>query len=320
MTVRTIEQQIESRSEAATPTIVVGIPAFNTERNIAKVVVNARRFCDRIVVCDDGSSDDTARIAKSLGCIVVRHSTNMGYGAAIRTLIETAYAQGADILVTIDGDGQHNPADISSIVEPILQGQADIVIGTRFSQNGEKTSIPRMRKAGIRSITWLVDELTSQRISDAQSGFRAYSRRALSLIRPGEQGMGASTEILLAAKDSDLKLLEVPVVIQYSSHSKSTLNPVFHFTDVVASTVKVASIRHPLLFFGIPGGVFLLISLGFGIWDLDLYSQQGRLIVNLTLISAGTAIIGTVLATTGLLIYVLSTVIRQHLTPVHEER
>src|SRR6266571_1475406 len=183
-------------NEGSRHKIVVGIPAFNVERSIAKVVVHARAHCDEIIVCDDGSSDDTARIAEDLGCIVVRHVKNRGYGAAIRTLMDTARKEGADVLITVDGDGQHNPKEIENLVEPIAKGTADLVVGTRFG-SPDAESIPRFRRIGIRAITKLVDKVSKQDISDAQSGLRAYSRLALASIRPGEQGMGASTEILL---------------------------------------------------------------------------------------------------------------------------
>jgi len=296
--------------------ITIGIPAYNTERDIAKVIVNAKQYSDKIIVCDDGSSDDTGRIAKSLGCEVITHQRNMGYGAAIRTILEAAANNGAAILVTVDGDGQHDPGEISSLIGPLIDGHADIVIGTRFSSKSKNHNMPKIRKAGIRSITWLVGGMSKQNISDAQSGFRAYNKKALSLVRPGEQGMGASTEILLNAMGDGLKILEVPATISYRSTNRPTLSQGLHFADVVASTVKIGSIRHPLLFFGFPALLALAASMFFGIWDLDIYSQQGRLVTNLTLLSAGTAIIGTILAVTGLLISVLGTIFRENSTQI----
>jgi len=234
----------------------------------------------------------------------------MGYGAALRTLIDTANAAGADILVTVDGDGQHNPQEISSMIAPILNGEADVVIGARFAHDGDG-ELPRFRKTGIKSITWLVDELTNQRISDAQSGFRAYGKRALSTIRPAEQGMGASTEILLKAKDKGLKVVEVPATITYKGGETSTLNPIYHFADVVSSTIKVASIRHPLLTYGVPGLVFLFLSLVFGARATQVLSTQGQFDIGVALISIGAAVIGTILAITALMLFVLVSVIRE---------
>jgi glycosyltransferase involved in cell wall biosynthesis len=311
------DEGLENSSSVAamgnrSPTVFVGIPAFNVERTIAKVIVQAKAACDQVVVCDDGSSDDTRRIAEALGCKVVGHQRNLGYGAALRTLIDVAKKGGADVLVTIDGDGQHNPKEISALVDPIIQKQADLVIGTRFGENGLGGEVPRLRKFGIKSITWLVDRLSGQKISDAQSGFRAYSRRALSCVRPGELGMGASTEILLSAKSNNLKVVEVSTMVTYNEDGNSTHNPILHFADVIASTLKVASIRHPLRFFGIPGIIFLVTSLYFALWAMNIFSQEHRLVTNLALISIGSAIIGTFLTATGVILFTLITVIREH--------
>jgi len=311
MTVQTAEQASSPTIDRPFPMVVVGIPAFNAERNIAKVIVNAKDQCHRIVVCDDGSSDDTGKIAQALGCKVVTHNRNRGYGSAIRSIIDTANSQGADILVTLDGDGQHDAKEIQALIEPITQGEADVVIGTRFASQGSENSIPKLRQMGIKSITKLVDSLGVS-VTDAQSGFRAYGRKALSCIRPGEQGMGASTEILLEAKDNGLRIIEIPTSVRYDGRSKSTLNPLYHFSDVVASTLKVAAIRHPLLFFGAPGALFLLVSLAFGIWALNIFYETGKLVTNLTLISVGTAIIGAISMIAGLLLYTLITVLREH--------
>jgi glycosyltransferase involved in cell wall biosynthesis len=300
-----------SDSEVA---IIVGIPAFNVEGTIAKVVVRAKQVSDQIVVCDDGSSDDTRKIAESLGCKVVSHEKNLGYGAALRTLIDVAREGQADVLVTIDGDGQHDPKEILVLADPIIHGRADLVIGTRFGPNGSDRAIPLFRKLGIRSITWLVESLSKQKISDAQSGFRAYGKKALACVRPGEQGMGASTEILLTAKANGLRILEVPCTVRYGNDNESTHNPIFHFADVIGSTLKVAAIRHPLLYFGLSGLIFLLTSLSFALWALNIFSQEGRLVTNLALISIGTAIIGTILASTGVLLFTVITVLREHST------
>src|SRR3989442_9259339 len=136
MTLRTTAQENPPTINSPFLLVVVGIPAFNAERNIAKVIVNAKEQCHRIIVCDDGSSDDTGKIAQALGCKVVTHSRNRGYGSAIRSIIDTARTQGADVLVTVDGDGQHNAKEIQALIEPIVQGEADIVIGTRFASKG----------------------------------------------------------------------------------------------------------------------------------------------------------------------------------------
>jgi glycosyltransferase involved in cell wall biosynthesis len=134
--------------------IIVAIPALNEERSIAKVVLMARAHVDKVLVCDDGSTDMTGPIAAALGAEVVRHPRNLGYGAALATLFRTAREIGADVLVTLDGDGQHDPNSIPNVIEPILRGDCDICIGSRFVQ-GLTSDVPKYRKVGIEAINAL---------------------------------------------------------------------------------------------------------------------------------------------------------------------
>lgn len=120
------------------PFIIAAIPAYNEERTIARTILMAQRHVDKVVVCDDGSTDMTAHIARQLGADVATHTTKKGYGAAIQTLFRTARALDADIMVTLDADGQHNPGEIPAMVAPILERKADVVIGSRFLGEMEK--------------------------------------------------------------------------------------------------------------------------------------------------------------------------------------
>ena len=112
--------------------ITVGIPAYNEEKNIAKIIVELKKTADQIIVCDDGSTDLTSRIAESLGAIIIKHGKNLGYGSAIRSIFLKAREINAEVLVTIDADGQHKIEDIKNVVKPVVDGQADISIGSRF--------------------------------------------------------------------------------------------------------------------------------------------------------------------------------------------
>ncbi len=291
--------------------LVIGVPAFNVEKTIAKVALQAFEHSDDVIVCDDGSQDTTAAIAKRIGCDVVQHEHNRGYGSALKTIIERARQKGADILVTVDGDAQHNLGDISTLIQPILDGKADMVIGSRFIGKRNYGNTPGTRKIGIKLITKLTTSITSQQVTDAQSGLRAYGKRAISSLNPGEQGMGASTEILLLAEDMGLRVLEVPTTINYRIGKTSTLNPMLHFADVVSSTIKVASIRHPLMTYGTPGIAFLLLSLVFGARTVQAFANQGQFDTAAALVSIAVAIIGTILSITALLLFVLVTVIRE---------
>jgi glycosyltransferase involved in cell wall biosynthesis len=235
--------------------VVVGIPAYNEEKNIASIILKLKKITDKIIVCNDGSSDLSGSIAEKMVAIVVNNPKNLGYGAAIRMIIIKAAELDADVLVTFDADGQHRIQDIETVLEPIIKNEADIVIGSRFLDNNDN-DVPGYRKAGIKTITNLANVSTDLKLTDAQSGFRAYSKKVLKDIIPSEHGMGVSTEILIKASKKGFKIKEVPIVILYEGDT-STHNPVSHGLSVVLSTMKFISIEHPLKFYGIPGIIFL---------------------------------------------------------------
>jgi len=292
------------------PLIVACIPAYNEERTIARVIIEAQRYVDKVIVCDDGSTDLTGEIARRLGAEVVRHERNMGYGAALLTLFKAAREADASAMVVLDADLQHNPSDIPRLLSPVLNGEADIVIGSRFL-SGVGSDVPKYRGLGVKVITGLVRGVSYSDVSDAQSGFRAYSRRAIQLITPSEQGMGASTEILLKAKEFGLKVVEVPIKVSYDVEKPSTHNPILHGLDVVLSTVKHLSIRRPLLFYGVPGVAVLLLALSFWVWTLQIFASTRQIVTNIALIALGATIVGLLLLTTGVILWVLISVVRE---------
>lgn len=291
-------------------TLVVScIPAKDEEKTIAQVLVRAMRHVDKVYVCDDGSADLTGEIPKRLGAEVVRHDHNMGYGAAIASLFERIEGTDADVVVTLDADGQHDPDDIPRLVEPILKGEADIVVGSRVF-DGEDNQGSGYRKFGVKAITQLADKASHVDLVDAQSGFRAYSRKALPLVRPSEMGMGASTEIFLKAHEAGLRIKEVSVKISYDANSHN-LHPLFQGVDVVLSTVKQYSIRHPLLFYGIPGMVSILVASFFWFLTLDTFVHTRAIITNVALIAVATTLVGLMLITTAMIIWVMVSVLRE---------
>jgi len=288
--------------------ITIGIPAYNEEKNIAKIITKLKKITDSIIVCDDGSSDMTSEIAKNLGVIVISHKKNMGYGAAIRTIFEKSAEIGSDILVTFDADGQHRVEDVSRVLRPLENSEADIVIGSRFL--GKQSNVPNYRKLGIKVITQVTNSSLKTKLTDSQSGFRAYSKQVLSKISLSEIGMGISTEILIKASSKGLRITEVPITILYSGDT-STHNPVSHGTSVLFSTIKFTSIEHPLKFYGIPSVIFLTIGMIFTSLAVQYYVDVGRLNTDLTLIGAGTILIGIILLISAILLYSLVSVVRE---------
>ena len=288
--------------------VTIGIPAYNEEKNIAKIITKLKKITDSIIVCDDGSSDMTSEIAKNLGVIVISHKKNMGYGAAIRTIFEKSAEIGSDILVTFDADGQHRVEDVSRVLRPLENSEADIVIGSRFL--GKQSNVPNYRKLGIKVITQITNSSIKTKLTDSQSGFRAYSKQVLSKISLSEVGMGISTEILIKASSKGLRITEVPITILYSGDT-STHNPVSHGTSVLFSTIKFTSIEHPLKFYGIPSVIFLTIGVIFTSLAVQYYVDVGRLNTDLTLIGAGTILIGIILLISAILLYSLVSVVRE---------
>ena len=289
--------------------IAIGLPAFNEGKNIASIITQLKKKYTLIIVCDDGSSDLTAEIAEEMGTIVIKHKKNLGYGAAIRSLFLKAQELDCDILVTFDSDGQHKISDIESVIKPIENKQANIVIGSRFLGNIEG-EVPTYRKLGIKAITNLVNSNTKNKITDSQSGFRGYDKKTLEKIIPSESGMGVSTEILIKSNKYEFKIIEVPITIIYEKEitSQQTLS---HGTSVILSTMKFISIEHPLKFYGIPGILFLAIGLFFIVWTVQLFAIDGSIISNISIIGIGSIILGSILTMTSILLYSLVSVVRE---------
>jgi len=287
----------------------MGIPAFNEEKNIASIIAKLSDVADSIIVCDDGSTDLTSKIAERMKAVVIIHEKNLGYGAAIRSIFLKAKEMNGDVLVTFDADGQHRIEDIQNVIKPIIDQEADLVIGSRFLDESEK-EVPRYRKVGIKIITKVTNASIKKQLTDSQSGFRAYSKKILNELNPSELGMGISTEILIKASSKNFRITEVPIKILYSGDT-STHNPVSHGSSVIFSTIKYTSIEHPLKFYGIPSTILFIIGIAFTYLSAEYYAEIGRLNTNLTIIAAGTILIAVVLLITSILLYSLVSVVRE---------
>jgi glycosyltransferase involved in cell wall biosynthesis len=215
--------------------IVALLPAFNEEKRIATVIDRVQQFADRVIVCDDGSTDATYEKAADCGAEVIRHKRNRGYGAALRSLFTHAKTFPAQAFVTIDSDGQHDSAYIPKLTAPILRGEADVVIGSRFLLGSDAT--PAHRRIAIKLITGLCDVITGNEFTDLQSGFRAYNSRAIALTCPTRPGMGASTEIIIKATKSRLRVKEIGVPIYYNGDRTPPVESARQFIDVINSIV-----------------------------------------------------------------------------------
>jgi hypothetical protein len=288
--------------------VVAGIPAFNEEKTIARVVLGAQKYANIVVVCDDGSSDLTGAIAERLGAIVVKHEKNGGYGAALQSLFKRARDLKADVLVTLDSDGQHDPAEIPTLVKPIEQGNAEVVLGSRFKDENGTADMPMYRQFGVKVITKLANG-SSNGVSDAQSGFRAYSKLAIENISMSENGMSASIELLHAIQKSGLRICEVPISCKYSGSiggKTSTKNPVSHGVGLIMAIVKLVVENRPLPYLGIPGVFSLITGTLFGVWMMELYARSHEITTNIALASIAFILIGFFLVSTAITLYAIT--------------
>ena len=290
--------------------VTIGIPAFNEEKNIAKMIVKLKKIYDEIIVCNDGSADLTGEIAENLGAIVINHKQNLGYGAGINSIIKKSKEIDTDILVTFDADGQHKVEDVKKVIEPIKNGDADLVIGSRFLSK-TKEKIPEYRKIGINIITKVTNAGLKKKITDSQSGFRAYSKDLISKLDISDMGMGISTEILIKTNSLGFRIAEIPITILYEGKT-STQNPISHGTSVLFSTIKYTSIEHPLKFYGIPSLIFFVIGLSFTFLSIDYYMEVGRINPNVTIVAAGTTAIAVILLVASVLFYSLANIVERN--------
>jgi glycosyltransferase involved in cell wall biosynthesis len=283
---------------------MVAIPCYNEESTIGSVVLRARKHAAEVVVVDDGSTDDTGWVAEQAGAIVIHHETNLGYGAALRSCFEYARDSPAEVLVILDGDGQHDPGAIPRVAEPVTSGRADVSIGSRFQDGKAAHAIPRYRRFGIRFLTKLTNLGTRNgtRLNDAQSGFRAYSRKAIETINPREEDMGAGTEIIWDAHRNGLRIAEVPIDVTYNRNG-STKGPVRHGLSVMGSMLVYIENKHALLAFGLPGILLAGLGFGLGLFVVQSYYATHVLAVGLALVTLALVFLGTLLLFSGLILH-----------------
>ncbi len=283
---------------------MVGIPAHNEERTIASVVLKAKEHVDDVLVVDDGSTDSTALLAEEAGARVISHSTNKGYGAALRTIFHKAKEEEPSSLLIMDADGQHPEEEITEMLYDVLHEKADVVIGSRFLEDEHKEKVPLYRRFGIKVLTWLTPRRNgdNERVTDGQSGFRAYSKEAIDVINPKESGMGASAEILMEAQEAGLDIVEIPISISHEGDT-SHEGPVRHALGVIASILRYIETKHALLTFGVPGLIAFLSGIFFSLRTFQMFNQSGVWPVGHVFLSAVLLIGGMGSGMTGLILH-----------------
>ena len=280
--------------------VLAGIPAYNEARYIGSVVLQTRQYVNEILVVDDGSSDNTARVAELAGATVIRHHENKGYGAAIQSILAEAKKRNPDVLVLLDADSQHNPNEIPALIKPISEG-FDLIIGSREAQ---KDKTPTYRRIGQKILLRSTRLASKTNISDSECGFRAFSKRAISELELKESGMAISAETIACAADKNLKITEVPISNIYTTDG-STLNPVKHGVGVLGRIMAMISQRRPLFFFGLAGGILLAAGLITGLWVLHMYTTTRVVAIGSAVLTALFIIAGILSIFTGIILNAL---------------
>ena len=301
--------QIENKIKIST---IACIPAYNEEKTIAKVIIEAQRYVDKVIVCDDGSKDLTGEIAERLGADVIRHEKNMGKGVALRDLLTLAKKYNPSIIVTIDADGQHNPNDIPALLEPIEKGEADFVIGSRFIE-GAKTDAPLYRRVGLKIINFFNKATTKSNVKDTQSGFRALTIKALNeLCSTESEGFGVESEQLTLAIKRGLRIKEVPITIKYKGLPKTSKKfSISHGGEIIATILKLVVEERPLLYLGLPGTILMLLAITLGTYLLLLFNATRYFSLPIAIIALGASLAGITLMIAALTLYALNRIVKR---------
>jgi glycosyltransferase involved in cell wall biosynthesis len=281
--------------------VVVAIPAFNEDRFIGSLVLKLRACGKSVLVLDDGSTDATAAVAEAAGATVVRHLTNKGKTAAVQTIFQEARRMNADVLVLLDGDSQHDPAEVDQLAAAIVEGGADMAVGSRFA--GIRSRIPRWRVVGQHALTLATNIGSGVALTDTESGYRAFSRRAIEQMRFKGSGFALEPATQFQAKQHGWKVLEVPISVHYELPMKR--NPVWHGMGQLDAIFRLVAEHRPLLFFGVPGLVLLLLGLLLGVQVTRIYQETLQLAVGYALITVLLALVGVLTTFTGIVLHAM---------------
>ena len=290
------------------PKIIACIPAYNEEAHISKVISLCKKYVDKVVVCDDGSKDLTPFfLDEALDAEILRHKKNMGKGVALRTMLKHVKKFDPDIVVTLDSDGQHDPRQIPALIKPIIDGEAEAVIGSRYSK-GSWTDAPFYRKIGLKLVNFTCNGGGKNRVEDTQSGFRAFSRQALDVLQECEaDGYGIETEQISLLKKKGLKIVEVPITIRYKNlASTSKKDPLMHGIELIGIALRLIVEEKPLILLGIPAILLILLGISTGVDLLLVFNSTRYFSMPLALITLGAFFLGAMFFITSLILYAIS--------------
>ena len=287
--------------------ITVILPAYNEEVSIGSIVLLTRQYADTVIVVDDGSSDRTAMLAEKAGAEVIIHRTNTGKGGALKTGFKAASELGADVIVTMDSDGQHNPSDIPDLAAPILAGKAEMVIGSRYL-SGHATDTPAYRRVGQTVLDRATTMNSGVEVTDSQSGFRAFAASTVNIFRFSADGMAIESEMLADAGNAGLRIKEVDIGVRYDVDC-STEHPLRHGLGVLVKILKDMEFNRPLYYFTYPGIVMGGLGVYMGLNFLRTFYLGGSLYFGPTMLMILLTIVGTFMAFTGIMLHSMARLI-----------
>lgn len=285
------------------------LPAFNEEVSIGSVVLHARQHADHVVVVDDGSTDRTGEVAQLAGAEVIRLPNNKGKGVALKVGFEYVGRNGANVIVTMDSDGQHDPEDIPKLIAPILKGEADIVNGSRYI-NGNGKNTPFYRRIGQNVLDGVTNLNCGLHITDTQSGFRAFARHTLPVFRFKSNGLAIESEMLMDAATAGLRIKEVEIGVRYDVDGSSE-NPVSHGLKVLGNVLHDMELNRPLYYFTAPGIVFMIAGIFMGLNLLRDFYLGENLRFGPTLLMILLTLVGCFMAFTGIILHTMARLINE---------
>ena len=272
------------------------IPAYNEESSIAKIILQTKRYVDEVIVCDDGSNDMTFMIAKAVGARAVRHSERRGKGEALKTLFKELSELGPEIIVTVDGDGQHDPDDVPMLLKPIEAGESDVVVGSRYVDGG-KMDAPLYRRFGLWVINSLYRKFGKVLVKDTQSGFRAYSHKAFEyLMQYDAKGYGVEGEQMMLAAKNGLRVMEVPISVKYNGTARnSKKSPLLHGADLIFTLFRSVARERPLMYLGLPSIGLIGAGLMLGLYLLWMFNTSRYFSIPVAILTVGASTAGLLL-------------------------
>ena len=285
------------------------IPAYNEELTIGSIVLRTREHVDGVIVVNDGSTDRTAEIARTAGAEVIDIEKNSGKASALMKGLQRAKHYSPAFVLTLDADWQHNPDEIPRVAAPVILGNADLVIGSRYLGNGR--NIPTHRQLGQKVLNGFTNLGAGQKVTDSQSGFRALSRRALDNLDFESEGFSIESDMVMHFSSIGLNIFEVPTTVSYRVPNGHKRNSISHGVSVLNKIVGVVGYTRPLIVFGVPGIILFLTGLVLGFSSLFGFILFHWSWLTQTIAAAFSFTLGTVLVVSALILNSLVQLMRK---------